>query len=258
MVGTLHAQIEMIWPLEQPLLERLGVPNMEQVADLGCGTAQFAGRVAERWPHVQVSGIDLFEGHVKLGRAAYPAERVPNLNLVVGDARHCPWTSMAFDLVAMRHFLHAVPEPQELIREARRLLKPGGVFYVLAEDYQTLIFDTDTYDAAQMFNQVHPTVLKTGTDLQHGRTAFRALCQAGFEDVRVDPIVVDTVNTPRDLFARMLRFWRDGYTRFIATGLQVEGGQIRARFDELILTVLDTERYASWTLFAVSGRRPRI
>src|SRR5205814_1672674 len=34
MVGTLAAQIEMIWPLEKPLLERLGLPAARRVVDL--------------------------------------------------------------------------------------------------------------------------------------------------------------------------------------------------------------------------------
>ena len=108
-----------------------------------------------------------------------------------------------------------------------------------------------------MFNQVTPRVLEKGTDLHHGRTAYRALLRAGFEDVRVMPIVVDTLNTSRDVFARMLRYWRDGYTRFISAGLDVEPRLIKARFDELILSVMDTERYACWLIFAVSGKRPR-
>ena len=129
--------------------------------------------------------------------------------------------------------------------------------YVLAEDYQGLIFDAQSEPARQLFNEVTPRVLDKGTDLHHGRTAYRALLHAGFEDVRVDPIVVDTLNTPRDIFAVMLRYWRDGYLRFIASALKIDPRQVKARFDELILTVMDTERYACWLIFAVSGKRPR-
>lgn len=257
MVGTLHAQIEMIWPLEKPILERLGIARCERIADLGCGTAEFAGRVAEAWPEIPVHGVELYPGHVDLARETWTAARVPNLTLEVGDAGKLPWPGERCDFVAMRHFLHALPEPEVMIKEGRRILKPGGTMYVLAEDYQGLLFDAESEASRQMFNRVQPAALARGTDLHHGRTAFRALLRAGFEDLRVDPIVVDTCNTSRDVFARMLRYWRDGYTRFIASALDEEPPRIKARFDDLILNVMDTERYACWLIFAVSGKRPR-
>ena len=74
--------------------------------------------------------------------------------------------------------------------------------------------------------------------------------------MRVDPIVVDTCNSSRETFARMLRYWRDGYAGFIAQALGRTSEEITRRFDALILTSMDTERYACWLLFAVSGRKP--
>ncbi|MDJ0973688.1 MAG: class I SAM-dependent methyltransferase [Planctomycetota bacterium] len=257
MVGTLHAQIEMIWPLEQPALERIGIARAERIADLGCGTAEFAGRVAEAYPHIAVHGVDLYEGHIERARQTWTPERVPNLTLEVGDAGKLSWTSQRCDFVAMRHFLHALPEPEVMIKEGRRILKPGGTMYVLAEDYQGLLFDAQAEASRQMFNRVQPAALDKGTDLHHGRTAYRALVRAGFEDVRVDPLVIDTCNTSRDVFARMLRYWRDGYTRFIASSLDEDPRRVKARFDDLILNVMDTERYSCWLIFAVSGKRPR-
>jgi len=73
MVETLRAQAEMIWPLERPLLLSWGFDQLRRVADLGCGTGEFAGRVARAWPLVTVTGLDLFEGHLALARGEDPA-----------------------------------------------------------------------------------------------------------------------------------------------------------------------------------------
>jgi len=256
MVGTLHAQTEMIWPLEQPVLEQLGVTRAKRVADLGCGTGQFASRLAAACPEAQVVGLDLFEGHLQRARADFPPERFPNLELVQGDARKTPWKGGTFDVVTLRHFLHALPQPEDVLMEARRILEPGGLLYVLAEDYQGLIFDAPSQHDYSLFNQAAPTILPKGTDLMHGRTAFRALRAAGFDGVRVTPIVVDTENCDRATFAKMLRHWRDGYARFLADGLGVDARSVSRRFDSLMLTVMDTDRYSCWLLFAVTGRKP--
>jgi len=152
--------------------------------------------------------------------------------------------------------LHALPDVARVLGEARRILEPGGLLYVLAEDYAGLIFDTPGEGAQRLFFDATPALEKHGTNLFHGRTAFREVRAAGFEDVRVDPIVVDTTNVDRATFARMLRAWQDGYADFIAEAGGFDAADIHARFDALRTTVEDENRYACWLLFALSGRKP--
>ena len=54
--------------------------------------------------------------------------------LVVGDAAACPFDDDAFDAVVVRHFLHALPDPQPVLREVRRILKPGGHLFFKEHD----------------------------------------------------------------------------------------------------------------------------
>ena len=256
MVGTLRAQAEMIWPLERPLLERHGVDQVRRVADLGCGTGEFAGRVASTWPLVTVVGLDMFAGHLEVARRSWPAVTHANLSFEQGDARATGWESGTFDVVTIRHVLHALPDVDVLLAEARRLLRPGGLLYVLAEDYAGLIFDTDDGGAQRLFLDASRVLLQHGTNLLHGRTAFRELREAGFAEVDVERIVVDTANTPRETFATMMGHWRDGYADFIAESGGHPPSDVHARFDTLIETLRDPDRYSCWLLFGVTGRKP--
>ena len=256
MVGTLRAQARMIWPLEQPLLEGLGVGRAARLVDLGCGTGEFAGRVAAAWPQVQVTGLDLFDGHLARARAAHSAAACPNLDFVQGDARATGLPADHADVVTLRHLLHALPDVDRVLVEARRILRPGGLLYILAEDYAGLLFDAPSEAAQRLFLDATPALAAHGTNLLHGRAAHREMRQAGFDRVTVTPLVVDTSNTPRAVFAEMLEFWRDGYAAFIATSGGFEEADIRARFDALVATTLDPDRYACWLLLAVSGHKP--
>jgi ubiquinone/menaquinone biosynthesis C-methylase UbiE len=230
---------------------------MRRVADLGCGTGQFAGRVAETWPLVTVTGLDMFEGHLRLAREAFPAETHPNVSFEQGDARETGWPADHYDAVAIRHVLHALPDVDVLLAESMRILKPGGLLYVLAEDYAGLIFDTPGEAAQRLFYDATPALMQHGTNLFHGRAAYRELREAGFEGVRIEPLLVDTANTPRETFARMMRFWRDGYAGFIAESGGFEPEEIRARFDSIIESLEDADRYGCWLLFCVTGRAPQ-
>lgn len=256
MEGTLRAQAEMIWPLEKPVLERLGFPELESLADLGCGTGQFAGRVARAFSKIHVTGLDLFERHIELARELWPNSDLGNIAFVEGDARATGWEDASFDAVSIRHVLHALPDATHVLGEALRILKPGGLLYVLDEDYAGLIFDTPDDPSRRLFHDARPALKKHGTDLFRGRETYRDLRAAGFTDVRVDPIAIDTSNTPREPFARMMRFWRDGYAGFIAESTGLPERDIFDRFDAIIATLEDEDRYGCWLLFAVSGRKP--
>ena len=55
-------------------------------------------------------------------------KKAPSLNIprVIGEGAHLPCASAAFDAVAIARLLYLVPEWQALLREAIRVLKPGG------------------------------------------------------------------------------------------------------------------------------------
>lgn len=255
MVGTLEAQAQLIWPVERPLLERLGLPRATRVLDLGCGTGRAAGRIAEAWPHLEVVGLDLFEGHLAVARRDYPVARHPGLSFVQGDARATAWPDGAFDAVVLRHVLHALPDPDVVLREARRLLAPGGLLYELAEDYQGLLIDSPDADARNLFLDAADPMLGVGSNLRHGRGAFHRFRALGLHSVRVDPVIVDTLSAPRATWAAMFRHWRDGYAAFKARLLGVAPAEIERRYAQILRAVEDPDRWVGWWLLAVSGRR---
>jgi len=256
MVGTLRAQAAMIWPHEKPVLERLGFGALDSLADLGCGTGEFAGRVAGAWPELEITGLDMFQGHLDLARGTYASDAHPKLRFVRGDARATHWVDSSVAAVTIRHVLHALPDVDQVLAESLRILEPGGLLYVLAEDYAGLIFDTEGEEAQRLFFDAMPALMPHGTNLFHGRAVWRELRKAGYADVRVDPILLDTTNVDRDTFGQMLAHWRDGYADFIADSGGFEREDIRARFDAIRAAVLDEDRYACWLLFAVTGRKP--
>jgi SAM-dependent methyltransferase len=200
-------------------------------------------------------GLDLFEGHLAVARRDHPASSHPRLGFRQGDARATGLPAGSFDAVVIRHVLHALPEPERVLREAQRLLAPGGLVYELAEDYQGLLIDSDDADARDLFLDVADPMLGLGTNLRHGRQAFRRLRAAGFRDVRVDPVVVDTLSAPRATWIRMFEAWRDGYAALKARLLGVAPVETERRYAQILRAVADPERWVGWWLIAASGRR---
>lgn len=261
MVRCLAAQAEAVWPQERPLLEALGLPAAAEVLDVACGTGEFSFRLAQLLPACRLIGIDLVESHLELAR-----ERCSDLRDTTGelrtqfssgDAFHLNFDDARFDLVACRHFLQAIPEPERVVAELARVTRPGGWVHVVAEDYAMMHFDPDPL-GSDHFWQDGPMAFghAVGFDLRIGRKMFGMLRAAGLEDVSVNFVSVDTTRVPREVFAAIWIAWRDGYSEGIAEHSRFEVDEVRAHFDAMITAIQDPAGFGSWLLPLVQARKP--
>jgi ubiquinone/menaquinone biosynthesis C-methylase UbiE len=105
------------------LLSRLSGGPLLQVLDIGCGTGFLALRFAELG-HT-VTGIDLSPQMIE--RATRKAEQAGfELDFRVGDASALDCGDESYDIVAARHVVWNLPNPERGVAEWLRVLRPGG------------------------------------------------------------------------------------------------------------------------------------
>ncbi len=92
--------------------------------DLACGTGDLAERIARRYPRGRVVGLDLTPGMVAIARARV---RLPNVAFDVADMVSTGWPDASADLVTGGYALRNAPDLAAVIREVRRVLRPGGL-----------------------------------------------------------------------------------------------------------------------------------
>ncbi len=95
--------------------ERLRTRRLLLVLDLGCGDGALARALGPGWQWV---GLD---------RSLTMLRRAPQ-RVVRGDARRLPFRDATFASVAALWMLYHMPDPRVTIREAHRVLRPGGLF----------------------------------------------------------------------------------------------------------------------------------
>lgn len=88
-----------------------------RILDIGCGVGAFVRRLREFSP--EVVGTDIDRESVLRG-----VEEVPNLGLAVGE--HMPFRDGTFDVILLHEVLEHVDNDLETLKEARRMLAPGG------------------------------------------------------------------------------------------------------------------------------------
>jgi SAM-dependent methyltransferase len=99
------------------LVRRL--PKGGRILDVGAGRGRFV--LDARRQGLDAIGLELEPGAI----AVWSAGHVPG---VVGDGMRTPFGARSFDAVRMKEVIEHVEQPLALIKEARRLLKPGGLF----------------------------------------------------------------------------------------------------------------------------------
>ena len=254
MIRTLAAQIEAIWPQEKSLLNFYRLPRNARVLDVGSGTGEFSARVAEAYPEARVLGVELLAESVNIARKNH-AGLAPRLRFEVGDAFALDLPDNAFDLVANRHMVQAVPHVEKVLAELVRVTKPGGHVHVLAEDYTMLHMMSGPLDPDVLWRKGPVEFAeRTGTDSRIGRRAWTLMRAAGLTEVRVDYIVVDTLRVPRRVFANIISAWRDGYVDALSTP-EWPATVVRQHFNEIIASILNPDHYAVWHVPIVSGMK---
>lgn len=107
-----------VWERAESLLELLKPGPGERVLDLGCGTGQLTGRIAESG--ADVIGLDSSPEMIEEAR-----RRFPDLQFDEGDAHDFAYAE-PFDAIFSNATLHWIQEPDRLVRCVAQALKPAG------------------------------------------------------------------------------------------------------------------------------------
>jgi len=114
-------------------LERFVLPGSlapgARVLDVGCGAGRVLALLGRRFPAARFTGVDL-SGEM-VARAAAAVAGLPNVEVREGDALALPFAPASFDVVLSLASIKHWPDAARGLREARRVLAPGGTLFLM-------------------------------------------------------------------------------------------------------------------------------
>lgn len=130
------------------LIACLAPQRGESILDLGCGTGKELEQILALRRGTRVVGIDNSERMLQGARARLSRyiDR-GTAELVAGDAgQRLPFPSKSFDAVFSADLMECLPAAKQahLLREIRRVLKPGGRVLVEHTDWDTQVWNAMT------------------------------------------------------------------------------------------------------------------
>lgn len=174
--------------LARYLISRYGISNNSRLLDVGCGRGDFL--YAFRQNGISAYGVDMFKDEVCEGETIVSG----GCNL---ESDCLPFEDESFDVIFTKSVLEHIHNPENLLKECRRVLRENGRIIAMVPDWQSCMFIY--YDD---FTHVQPYTV----------TALRdALRMFGFRDVE------------SELFYQLPVVWKYSCVKLICKILQMFG-----------------------------------
>lgn len=119
------------------------------LVDVGCDGGTLTRIVAECSRAGTVVGID-----IKAESVEYARKTKCGIEFYAADARSLPLRDGVADVVTLLEVLEHVPNPGRVLREAHRVLKPGGLLVVLVPNGGSVLFRSVWFLWTRTFGRV--------------------------------------------------------------------------------------------------------
>jgi ubiquinone/menaquinone biosynthesis C-methylase UbiE len=123
------------WPIftleRRVMMNALRYENHQgTLVDIGCGPGNLAAKISRRYPALKVTGLDISGEMIDIAQHNWPMAQY-NVEFVIGDAHHLPFTDGSFDVVVSSLSMHHWADAGAVFIEIKRILKPGGRFVIM-------------------------------------------------------------------------------------------------------------------------------
>lgn len=182
-------------------MRKMDVKPGQNALDVCCGTADWTIALARANGGAETIGLDFSRSMLNIGQAKVDRLGLTSqIKLIEGNAMSLPFPDNTFDFVTIGFGLRNVPDIDQVLREMRRVAKPGGkvvcletskpewqpfkgIYYFYFEKLLPLLGKW----IAKKYEQYKwlPESLKTFPNLQELAERFRA---AGLRNVRAYPL----------------------------------------------------------------------
>ena len=161
--------------------DRMGIRPGDHVLEVGVGT----GINTSLYPrNCQITGIDLSTSMLEKARERVARQGLRNVRLLEMDAASLTFADDTFDIVYAPYLVSVVPDPVQVVREMRRVCRPGGKIIILNH------FRSANPILSRVERAISPFTVHIGFKSDLDLPGFLAQAE-------LQPVSIEKVNIPR-------------------------------------------------------------
>lgn len=257
-IPILRAQTKLTWRHERTILPRHGMRPGIAVADICCGIGDFAVLAQKEFQPSRIVALDHSKPSLAYARKVAAEFGVTDIEYTYGDASEMLLEDNQFDFVSCRHSLQVFNQPELLLKELYRIVKPGGRVYITNEKNSHCLGEPRAQSIQWTYNELARLLTNFEIDVEFGPKSRRYLADTGFEDILVESFMVTNLDGDPQDFADIIAGWEkmfaDMAVRHGETPEFIE--RFRQGFRDHVFAALHPKGYAGWPIWAASGRKP--
>jgi ubiquinone/menaquinone biosynthesis C-methylase UbiE len=203
----------------------------DHILDVGCGPGTITADLAALTPQGKVIGIDAVESVIQQATEFAASRNLKNVVFQKVDANVLPFDDNTFDIVHCHQVLQHVKNPVDILKEMRRVTKPGGIVAAREADYITFAWYPEPPELSRWMELYQKVARANGGEPNAGRYCHVWAREAGFEIEAIEA----TWDVWRYSGVRALQFGRSWAGRILQQGFSAtaerEGFAIRQEIE---------------------------
>ena len=173
--------------LEDLLHNGTHYPEGNYVLEAGCGIGAQTRILAKRSPAAKFLSVDISEDSLEKAKALTKNTNLSNVTFQQSNLKKLPDVDNTFDHVFVCFVLEHLENPEAVLRELMRVLKPDGTITVIEGDHGSCFWQPETAESEKAWNSLIVAQQKLGHDPLIGRRLFPLLSNAGVNIDYVEP-----------------------------------------------------------------------
>ncbi len=157
--------------------------------DIGCGPGSITAGLAKAVAPGRAVGVDTSKAALERARADAETADLALLEYQIGDAYDLPFPDGSLDAAYMHQVLQHLSEPERAMREALRVLAPGGVIGITEVVWDTAVFWPLSPETDRFLEIYDAVAIHNGGDPDMGRRLRSMLEPLGLARIEIGAIV---------------------------------------------------------------------